>query len=82
MGWLSWIVVGLIAGAFAKSVTGYKRSGCVFTVAVGILGGLIGGALFNAAGSRPIGDFGLWALFVSFIGATLLLLVLKAVERR
>lgn len=82
MGVLAWIVTGFIAGALAQSVTRTDRAGCLYTIVVGILGGLIGGALFNAAGERGIDDFGLWSIVVAFLGACLLLLVLQALGGR
>jgi uncharacterized membrane protein YeaQ/YmgE (transglycosylase-associated protein family) len=36
MSWLSWIVVGFIAGALAKGVTGVKGAGCIGTIGEGI----------------------------------------------
>lgn len=79
---IGWIVVGLVAGGLARRITGTRRVGCAMTTATGVLGGLLGGALFNAAGDEGIGDFGLRSLFVAFIGATLLLAVLGAVSGR
>ena len=74
MGPLGWIVVGFVAGALARPVTGGGwRLGCVGTTLVGILGGLIGGFLFNAAGDDGIGAFGLRSMFVAFVGAVVLL---------
>jgi uncharacterized membrane protein YeaQ/YmgE (transglycosylase-associated protein family) len=76
VGVFGWIVVGFVAGAFARSLTGTgSRLGCLGTILVGVVGGIIGGALFNAAGDEGIGDFGLRSMFVAFIGATVLLLV-------
>jgi uncharacterized membrane protein YeaQ/YmgE (transglycosylase-associated protein family) len=71
--WLSWIVVGFVAGIFAKLVTGQRRPGCLGTIVIGILGGLVGGALFKAAGDEGINDFSLRSLLVAFVGATILL---------
>lgn len=79
MGVIGWIVVGLIAGALAGRVTGVRGNGCLTTMVVGVLGGLIGGALFSAAGDEGIGDFGLRSLFVAFVGASALLIVVGAV---
>jgi uncharacterized membrane protein YeaQ/YmgE (transglycosylase-associated protein family) len=73
VGVIGWIVVGFVAGAFARSVTGNSQLGCIGTVVVGIVGGLIGGALFNLAGDEGIGDFGFRSMFVAFIGASVLL---------
>jgi uncharacterized membrane protein YeaQ/YmgE (transglycosylase-associated protein family) len=75
VGLFGWIVVGFVAGAFARSVTGTSRLGCAGTIVVGIVGGLIGGALFNAAGDKGIGEFGFRSMFVAFVGASVLLLV-------
>ena len=76
MGLLGWIVVGFVAGALARPVTGGGwQLGCVGTTVVGVLGGLLGGALFNLAGDKGIGDFGLRSTFVAFVGAVLLLTI-------
>jgi uncharacterized membrane protein YeaQ/YmgE (transglycosylase-associated protein family) len=82
MGVIGWVVMGLLAGWLAKVATGYRRSGCLFTMAVGILGGLIGGLLFNLVGEEGVTDFDVWSLIVSFVGASLLLLVLGAFTGR
>ena len=76
---LGWIIVGLLAGGLARIATGSEKRGCLATMVIGILGGLIGGALFNAAGSKGIGHGGFWSIFVAFIGACALLLIMQAV---
>ncbi len=73
MSWVAWIVVGFIAGACAKAVTGVRGAGCLGTIVIGIVGGLLGGALFNLAGGEGINDFSFYSLLVAFIGATVLL---------
>lgn len=85
MGIFGWIVVGFVAGALARSATGYNRRtdprsrvGCIGTIAVGVAGGLIGGALSNAAGGEGIGEFGLRSLLLAFVGAVALLLLVNA----
>jgi uncharacterized membrane protein YeaQ/YmgE (transglycosylase-associated protein family) len=82
MGWLAWIVVGFIAGALAKIVTGQHRPGCLGTILVGILGGLLGGAIFNAAGDEGMSDFSLRSVLVAFIGAVVLLFVWGLISNR
>jgi uncharacterized membrane protein YeaQ/YmgE (transglycosylase-associated protein family) len=52
---------------------------------VGILGALIGGALFRLASGDDVNtfdDFDLGSIFVAFVGAVLLLLVLEALGPR
>jgi uncharacterized membrane protein YeaQ/YmgE (transglycosylase-associated protein family) len=74
MGPIGWIVVGFVAGALARPVTGGGwRLGCIGTTVVGVLGGLLGGMLFNLAGDHGIGKFGLRSMFVAFVGAVVLL---------
>jgi uncharacterized membrane protein YeaQ/YmgE (transglycosylase-associated protein family) len=76
MGIVGWIVVGFVAGALARAVTGGGWNlGCLGTIVVGIVGGIIGGILFNAAGDEGIGDFGLRSMFVAFVGAVVLLVI-------
>ena len=76
---LGWIITGLIAGSFAQRVTGTQKRGCLFTLVVGVIGALIGGALFQAAGSRGVSGFSWWSLFVAFIGGCVLCSVLSVV---
>ena len=78
-----WIVVGLIAGALARAVIKDERTGCVYTVVVGVLGALIGGAIAGAAGhDNIVKHFGWRSIGVAFLGACLLLLVLQAIGGR
>jgi uncharacterized membrane protein YeaQ/YmgE (transglycosylase-associated protein family) len=82
MGIVAWIVVGLVAGGLARWITNDDRSGCIYTMIVGVLGALIGGALMNAAGDSGINHFGLRSIVVAALGAILLLLVLQALGGR
>jgi len=77
--WIGWIVIGFIAGALAKAVTGVRNAGCIGTIIIGILGGLLGGALFNLAGGDGINDFSLYSMLVAFVGATVLLFLWNAI---
>jgi uncharacterized membrane protein YeaQ/YmgE (transglycosylase-associated protein family) len=70
--WLSWVVVGFVAGLLAKVVT-RRRLGCLGTIVLGILGGLLGGVIFKAAGGESINSFSLYSILVAFVGATILL---------
>jgi uncharacterized membrane protein YeaQ/YmgE (transglycosylase-associated protein family) len=77
-----WIVVGLIAGLFARWIVKDDRSGCLYTIGVGILGALIGGALMRASGLQNDNvEFGA-SLITATLGAILLLLVLQALGGR
>ncbi len=79
---IGWIVVGLAAGLLARWIVKDERSGCIYTMVVGVLGALIGGALMNATGRNGINEFDLRSIFVAAVGAVLLLLLLKAIGGR
>jgi uncharacterized membrane protein YeaQ/YmgE (transglycosylase-associated protein family) len=80
---LGWIVVGLVAGILAQWVTRAPGRGCLATMAVGIVGALIGGALWGlATGDKStLDDFDLGSIGVAFLGSVILLLILEALRR-
>lgn len=83
MNFLAWVVVGLLAGLAARAVVRDDKSGCLYTMVVGILGALIGGALMQAAGKKGLSnEFDLRSILVAAVGAVLLLLVLQAIDGR
>src|SRR5437588_9425103 len=78
--WLAWIVVGLIAGAIAARVVAGRGFGCIADIVVGVAGGIIGGFLLSTFFGVS-GNVGLWgSIVVAFIGAAVLLAVLKLVS--
>ena len=74
VGWLAWLVIGALAGWWA-SMVGPRRMGLVADSVVGMVGGLIGGFLFNQLGARDVTGFNIWSMFVAFVGAVVLLLI-------
>ena len=82
MGLLSWIVIGLLAAWIGGIVSRRPREGFLMKIAVGVAGALIGGGLARAAGYSGITRFGLRSVLLAALGATLLLLVLGAIEGR
>lgn len=63
-------------------VSGRPQAGCLPKLAVGIGGALLGGTLARAAGYEGVDDFGVRSVLLAALGATLLLLVLGALEGR
>jgi uncharacterized membrane protein YeaQ/YmgE (transglycosylase-associated protein family) len=85
VGILGWLFVGFVAGGLARMVTGAEKRGCLGTIVVGILGALIGGAIFRFATGDRVSTFDevdVASIGVAFLGAALLLLVLEALGRR
>lgn len=78
---LAWIVVGLVAGVLASLVMGGTGYGIIGDIVIGIVGAFVGGWLFSMLGvSAPFGGMA-GTIFVAFIGAVVLLLVLRLIRR-
>lgn len=84
MGIFGWIVFGLLAGAVARALTpGRQNLGCFGTLAVGVIGALIGGVLGEAVFGGEV-RFG-WSLgpfALAVAGSIVLLLALNALRGR
>ena len=81
---IAWIVVGLIAGWLAKMVVpGREPGGFLATTAIGVVGAIIGGwiwnMMFSASGATGIN---IGSIFVAFVGSVVLLLLYHAVTGR
>lgn len=75
MGILSWIVIGLLAGVAARMVT-KRHLGLIATIAVGIVGALVGGWVLTAVTHGPgLTGFSIRSFLVAFAGAVALLFV-------
>jgi uncharacterized membrane protein YeaQ/YmgE (transglycosylase-associated protein family) len=83
--WLSWILLGLIAGSLAKFLMpGRDPAGCIFTVFLGIVGAMLGGLIGTRLGWGRIaaGDLDLRSIAIATVGALLLLLLGRLVRKR
>ena len=82
MGCLSWIVLGLIAGALAKLIMpGRDPGGFIITILLGIAGAVVGGFLSTLIGFGDISGFDLRSVVIAIIGAIVLLAVYRAFRR-
>ena len=77
---LVWIVIGGIAGILAEWLIGGLRSGLIGAIVVGILGAIIGGWLFGVLGIS-VGAGTVGEIIKAFIGAAVLLLILRSTRR-
>jgi uncharacterized membrane protein YeaQ/YmgE (transglycosylase-associated protein family) len=84
MGILSWILVGLVAGWLAGVVMKGGGYGIVGDIILGIVGALVGGflasTLFNVA--DPINGFDLTTLLIAFLGAVVVVAIVRALPGR
>ena len=83
IGILVWIIVGAIAGFVASKVLSGKGMGLLWDIVVGILGAFVGGWLASLVG-LPVspGTFTIGGLLSAFVGAVILLIILRAVAGR
>lgn len=77
---LGWLVIGFLAGWIAGLLTRGRGFGCLGNVAVGLVGAVIGGYLFNVLGIRGSAGF-LGSLVVAVIGAGILLVAANLLRR-
>jgi len=82
MSLLAWIVLGLIAGFIASKIVNKRGEGFFLDILLGIIGAVIGGALFGLFGARGVSGLNLHSLIVAVIGAIVVLLIYHAVRRR
>ena len=77
---LTWIIVGLVAGVLASLVMG-GGFGIIGDIIVGILGAFVGAWIFRALGvASPFAGIA-GTIFVAFIGAVVLLFLVRLVRR-
>ena len=78
-----WVIVGAVAGWLASIVMKTNQSqGLLADIVVGIIGGLIGGWLLTALGvGGAVTGLNLGSLLTAFIGAVILLAILRLVRR-
>ncbi len=78
---IAWIILGLIAGFIASKIVNKTGEGLLLDIALGVLGAIVGGFLFSLIGHQGVTGLNLWSLFVSVIGAIVVLLIYRAVVK-
>ena len=78
---IGWIVIGFLAGSISGWFVGLRSAqGCLPTILVGIVGAIIGGWLSSELGFGSVQGF-IAALIFATLGAVLVRIVLRAIER-
>jgi uncharacterized membrane protein YeaQ/YmgE (transglycosylase-associated protein family) len=79
--WLTWIVIGLLAGAIAKAIMpGRDPGGCLVTIIIGIAGAVLAGFLGQAIGWYGPGEGA--GFIAAIVGAILILFIYRLIARR
>jgi uncharacterized membrane protein YeaQ/YmgE (transglycosylase-associated protein family) len=79
---IGWIVLGLIAGWIGSNIVDNGGKGPLLDMVLGIVGAVVGGAIFNALGAVPVTGFNLYSLFVAVVGAVVVLVIYHALVGR
>ncbi|SDL00261.1 GlsB/YeaQ/YmgE family stress response membrane protein [Cryobacterium sp. Sr8] len=84
MGFIAFLILGLIAGAIAKAILpGRQGGGWLITLLLGVIGAFLGGWLGSLLFNVPLNDFfsiSTWLLAIG--GSIIVLLVYSAVFNR
>jgi len=80
MGFIEWIVVGLIAGWLAGKVMKGGGYGILIDIVLGMLGGILGGWIFTMLGIWPGGGI-IGAIIVAFVGAVILVWISRQMKK-
>jgi len=79
---LGWIVFGPITGFVASRIVAQRGQGCILNVVLGIVGAVVGGAIFTSIGGSGITGFNVYSMFVAIIGAIVVLMIYHAITGR
>ena len=74
-GLIGWIVIGLLAGWLAGTLSRGRGFGCIVDVILGLIGAVIGGWIFSKLGIVTFGFIG--SLAAATLGAVLLVTVAR-----
>ena len=70
---LAWMALGLIAGLVASNILSRSGQGLLLDIVLGIVGAVVGGALFTAIGATVVTDFNVYSMLVAIVGAIVVL---------
>ena len=77
MGFIGWIILGLIAGAIAKAILpGKQGGGWIATLVLGVIGALVGGWIGSAIFGKGVNEFFSLSSWLLAIGGALVVLVI------
>jgi uncharacterized membrane protein YeaQ/YmgE (transglycosylase-associated protein family) len=79
---LAWIILGLLSGFIGSTLVNRRGEGTLVDILLGVVGAVVGGFVFNALGAIGVTGFNIWSLFVSVVGAVLVLVAYHAIARR
>jgi len=82
MGILSWIILGLIAGFIGSKIVNRQGQGFWLDIALGIVGALVGGFLFDAFGASGVTGLNIYSMLVAVVGSVVVLVLYNVITGR
>lgn len=83
MGFFSWIILGLAAGALGKFIMpGDDPGGFFMTIVIGIVGAIIGGFIGTLVGFGSVDGFNIGSLILAVVGTLVLLFAYRKFKGR
>jgi uncharacterized membrane protein YeaQ/YmgE (transglycosylase-associated protein family) len=82
MGIISWIILGLIAGFIGSKIVESEGQGLWLNIALGIVGALVGGFLFDLFGASGVTGLNIYSMIVAVVGSIVVLLIYNALMGR
>ena len=82
MGFIVWILLGLVVGVIAKFLMpGKDPGGIIITMLLGIAGALVGGFVSSYLGFGAVTGFNIHSLIIAILGAIVLLAVYRLFKK-
>jgi uncharacterized membrane protein YeaQ/YmgE (transglycosylase-associated protein family) len=82
MGFISWIILGLIAGFIGSKIVNKTGSGMLMDIVLGVVGAVVGGYIGSLLGIGGVTGLNISSVFIAVVGAVIVLLVYRAVAAR
>jgi uncharacterized membrane protein YeaQ/YmgE (transglycosylase-associated protein family) len=79
---IGWLVLGLVSGFIASKIVNRAGEGFVLDIILGMVGAVLGGAIFSSFGAAGVTGFNLYCMGVAIIGAVLVLILYHTIFSR
>lgn len=81
VGWISYVIIGGIAGWLAGKIVKGSGQGILLNIIVGVVGGFLGGFLLEKLGVDVIAGRRWFTLFTAVLGSVILLWIVGLVRK-
>lgn len=79
---IGWLVLGLMSGFIASKFVNDSGQGLVLNIVLGIVGAIVGGFIFSSLGGAAVTGVNIYSMFVSVVGAILVLFLYHVIAGR